>query len=208
VSPRAATTTETLRHGDRSSSQQTFLIESSDEELLERVGVDHDEVAFDVLYARYARAVFALVVRLLGGDPASGDAAQEAFTAVWREAGGYHRVGGNAVDWMFAVARAAAIDAGSAPVATVVEKPRDLPNRGQPDDEVMAELEAFHVHHAVDSLPNPVRKVIELAYFQGLTPNEIAAHLDLPLMTAETLKRNGLRRMARMLGGVWRCERL
>jgi RNA polymerase sigma-70 factor, ECF subfamily len=203
VSPRAATTTETLRHGDRSSSPRTLPTESlSDEELLERVGVDHDEVAFDVLYARYARAVFALVMRILGGDPASEDAAQKVFTAVWREAGGYHRAGGNAVDWMFAVTRAAAIDAASARVRPLVEEPRDLPNGSQPDDEVMAELQAFHAHHAVDSLPIPERNVIELSYFQGLTPNETAAHLDLPLVTTEKLKRNGLQRMARMVGAV------
>jgi len=193
VDPRAVTTTETLRHGDRSSSQRTLLTESlADEELLERVRFDHDEVAFDVLYARYARAVFTLVVRVLGGDSATGDATQKAFSAVWTEAGGYHGDGGNAVDWMFAVARAAAIDARSARVPPVVEEPRDLPNRGRPDDEVMAELEAFHVHHAVDSLPNPERNVIELTYYQGLAPKETAAQLDLPLETVETLKRSGL----------------
>ncbi len=203
MSPRATTTTETLRHENRSSSPRTLPTESlADEELLVRVGSDHDGVAFDVLYARYARAVFALVVRLLGGDPTSEDAAQNAFTAVWREAGGYHRADGNAVDWMFAVTRAAAIDAASARVRPLVEEPRDLPNRGRPDDEVMAEFQAFHVHHAVDSLPIPERNVIELTYFQGMAPNETAAHLDLPLVTTETLKRNGLQRMARMVGAV------
>jgi DNA-directed RNA polymerase specialized sigma24 family protein len=100
---------------------------------------------------------------------------------------------------MFAVARAAAINAGSARVPPVVE-PRALPNRGWPDDEVKAELEAFHVHHALDSLPDPERKVIELTYLWRLAPKETAAHLDLPLVDAETLRRNGLRRMARMLG--------
>jgi len=206
----AATPDPGRSRNHRKSSQRAFLTESlADEELLERVSVDHDEVAFDVLYARYARAVFALVVRVLRGNPAREDAAQKAFTAVWREAGGYHRGGGgNAVDWMFAVARAAAIEAGSARVPARVEKPRDGLNRGRPDDEVMAELEVFQVHRALDSLPNPERKVIELAYFRGLAPNETAAHLDLPLVTAETLRRNGLRRMARMLGRVRGCERL
>jgi RNA polymerase sigma-70 factor, ECF subfamily len=193
----------TLRHGDRSSSQRTLLTESTaDEELLERVGFGHDEDAFDMLYARYARAVYALVRRVLPGDPVSEEAAQDAFTAVWREAGGYHRVGGQAVDWMFAVTRAAAIDAGGARVPPQVPEPRNPPNGDRPDLEVMAELEAFHIHRALDSLPDPERNVVELTYFQGFAPNETAAHLDLPLVTAETLRRNGLRRMARMLGGV------
>ena len=70
----------------------------------------------------------------------------------------------------------------------------------------MAELEAFHVHHAVDSLPNPERNVIELTYYQGLAPKETAAQLDLPLETVETLKRSGLLRVAHMLGGVWEAN--
>ena len=197
---RAATTTATLRHWGHPSNQRTSDTDSlADEELLERVSRGRDEDAFGVLYARYARAVYALVVRVLRGDRTSEDAAQEAFTAVWRKAGGYHPGGGNAVDWMFTVARAAAIDAGRARVPPQVEEARDLPNRGRPDDEVMAELEAFHVHHALDSLPEPERAVIELTHFQGLAPNEAAAHLDLPLVTAQTLRRNGLQRMARML---------
>ena len=200
MSLRAATTTVTLDHGDHPSSRRTSDTDSlADEELLERVSRDRDEDAFGVLYARYARAVYALVVRVLRGDPTSEDAAQKAFTAVWREAGGYHPGGGNAVDWMFTVTRAAAIDAGRARVPPQAEEPRDLPNRGRPDDEVTAELEAFHVHHALDSLPDPERAVIELTCFQGLAPNEAAAHLDLPLVTAQTLRRNGLQRMARML---------
>jgi RNA polymerase sigma-70 factor (ECF subfamily) len=203
VSTRAATTTEALHHGDRASGRRTFLAESlSDEELLERVGADHDEAAFEVLYARYARAVFALVTRILGGDPASEDAAQKAFTAVWREAGSYHRAGENAVDWMFAVTRAAAIDTGSAGVTSIVEEPPNLPNAPRRDDDVMAELEAFHIHHALDSLPYPERNVLELAYLRGMAPNETARNLDLPLETAETLRRNGLQLMAHILGGV------
>jgi len=89
----AATPDAGRSRNHRKPSRRAFLAESlADEELLERVSVNHDEVAFDVLYARYARAVFALVARVLRGDPARGDAAQMAFTAVWREAGGYHRV--------------------------------------------------------------------------------------------------------------------
>jgi RNA polymerase sigma-70 factor, ECF subfamily len=200
---RAATTIEPLRRWDGSSSRRTLLTESSaDEELLERVGSDRDEVAFDMLHARYARAVLALVVRVLGGDTVSEDAAQDAFTAVWREAGSYQRGDGHAVDWMFSVARAAAIDAGSSRVPLALADPRN-----PPDDEVTAEREAFHVHHALDSLPNSERNVIELTYFRGLAPEEAAAHLDLPLENAETLRRDGLRRMAHMLGRVWGCER-
>jgi RNA polymerase sigma-70 factor, ECF subfamily len=200
VNLRAATTTATLRHWDHPPNRRTSDTDSlADEELLERVSRERDEDAFGMLYARYARAVYALVVRVLRCDPTSEDAAQKAFTAVWRKAGGYHAADGNAIDWMFTVTRAAAIDAGRARVPPQAEEPRDRPNRDWPDDEVMAELEAFRMHHALDSLPDPERAVIELTYFQGLAPNETAAHLDLPLVTAQMLRRNGLQRMARML---------
>src|SRR4051812_17498735 len=103
---------------------------------------------------------------------------------------------------MFALTRAAAIHAGSAGVTPVVEEHSNLPNAPRPDDDVMAELEAFHIHHALDSLPYPERNVLQLAYFRGLAPNETARNLDLPLETAETLRRNGLQLMAHTLGGV------
>ena len=156
----------------------------TDEELLERVARDRDQAAFGLLYDRYARAVFSLVVRVLRDRHTGEDVAQEAFAAVWRAASGYHRGRGSAAGWMFAIARNAAIDAGRARVPLVVGELPDRPDPGPlPDAQAIADLEAFRVHLAVDSLPDREREVIELAYFGGLAQSEIAEQLELPLGT-------------------------
>lgn len=172
----------------------------TDEELLERVARDRDQDAFGVLYDRYARAVFSLVVRILRDRHMSEDVAQEAFAAVWRGAAGYHRGRGSAAGWMFTIARNAAIDAGRARVPLVVGELPDRPDPSPlPDAQAISELESFRVHLAVDSLPDREREVIELAYFSGLAQSEIAEQLELPLGTVKTRTRSALQRMAPML---------
>jgi len=69
----------------------------TDEELLERVARDRDQAAFGMLYERYARAIYSLVVRILRDRHTGEDVAQEAFAAVWRAAAGYHRGRGSAL---------------------------------------------------------------------------------------------------------------
>lgn len=172
----------------------------SDEQLLERVAERRDADAFAVLYRRYARAVYSLVVRLLRDSATADDVAQEAFASVWRAARGYRRERGSAAGWLFAIARNAAIDAGRARVPLAVG---ELPERADPgplpDDQAIREMEAFRVHVAVDSLPEREREVIELAYFSGLAQSEIAQQLELPLGTVKTRTRSALQRMAPML---------
>jgi RNA polymerase sigma-70 factor (ECF subfamily) len=173
----------------------------SDEQLLERVAERRDADAFAVLYRRYARAVYSLVVRLLRDSATADDVAQEAFASVWRAARGYRRERGSAAGWLFAIARNAAIDTTRTRVALVVGEPPDEPDPGPlPDDEAIAEMEAFRVHAAVDALPAREREVIELAYYGGLSQSEVADRLDIPLGTVKTRTRTGLQRLAGVLG--------
>ena len=60
----------------------------SDEDLLDLVAERRDEAAFDEFYRRYGRAVYAVVVRLVGDRAGSEDVVQQALTNVWRAAGG------------------------------------------------------------------------------------------------------------------------
>ena len=68
----------------------------SDEDLLERVAQYRDGEAFDVLYRRYSRAVYAVVWRTVGDRARSEDVAQDAFVNVWRAARTYKRERGSA----------------------------------------------------------------------------------------------------------------
>jgi RNA polymerase sigma-70 factor (ECF subfamily) len=176
------------------------LSAQSDEDLLELVAQRRDAEAFEVLYQRYARAVFSVVRRTLGDRGRSEDVVQEAFASVWRAAKGYRRERGSAAGWMFAISRNAAADVLRArtPIA-IGELPEHADPAAGPDDQAAAGLEAFAVHAAVDALPEREREVIELAYFGGLSQSEVAERLSLPLGTVKTRTRSGLARLATRL---------
>jgi RNA polymerase sigma-70 factor (ECF subfamily) len=169
----------------------------SDEDLLELVAERRDEAAFDEFYRRYGRAVYTVVVRLVGDRAGSEDVVQQAFINVWRAAGGYRRERGQATGWLFAIARNAALDALRSRAAPSRWEVPDLPDDGPgPDERAAAAEEAFRVHAAVDRLPDQEREVIELAYFHGLSQSEVAARLEAPLGTVKTRTRRALAHLA------------
>jgi RNA polymerase sigma-70 factor, ECF subfamily len=172
----------------------------SDEDLLELVAGHRDGEAFEVLYQRYSRAVYAVVRRMVSDRGRSEDVVQEAFASVWRAAAGYKRERGSAAAWMFAISRNAAADALRTRTAVAIgELPEHADPSAGPDEQTAAGLEAFAVHAAVDALPEREREVIELAYFGGLSQSEVAGRLSLPLGTVKTRTRSGLARLAARL---------
>ncbi len=173
------------------------LSSRSDEDLLELVAERRDEAAFDEFYGRYGRAVYAVVVRLIGDHARSEDVVQQAFTDIWRAAAGFRRDRGAATGWMFAIARNAAVDALRSRQAPSRWEVPDLPDDAPgPDERATAVEEAFRIHAAVDRLPDEEREVIELAYFHDLSQSEVAARLGAPLGTVKTRTRRALARLA------------
>ena len=173
---------------------------STDEDLLELVAARRDESAFDEIYGRYSRAVYTLVVRLIGDRAGSDDVVQQAFINVWRAAPGYRRERGPAKSWLYTIARNAAFDALRSREASSRWEIPDLADDGPgPDQRASAAEEAFRVHAAVDQLPDREREVIELAYFHGLSQSEVAARLGAPLGTIKTRTRRALAHLANRL---------
>jgi RNA polymerase sigma-70 factor (ECF subfamily) len=172
----------------------------TDEELLDRVATRRDRDAFDELYRRYSRAVYSLVLRTVRDAALGEDVVQETFTAVWRKASSYRVERGSATTWLFTVARNAAVDAIRARKPVVGgEVPDTADAAPTPEEQTIADLEAFRVHAAVDTLPDREREVIELAYFDGLSQSQVAQRLELPLGTVKTRTRAGLARLAERL---------
>jgi RNA polymerase sigma-70 factor (ECF subfamily) len=173
----------------------------SDSELLRRVG-DGDDNAFEQLYRRYARPVFGLALRRLGDRTRAEDAVQETFTSVWRSARTYRPERGPGAPWLYAVARNAIVDdargAMKEPLAEVPDQPTQ--EVGPPERAEQGWL-AWRVHRALEELPESERRVLELAYWSGLSQSEIAQFLGIPLGTVKTRTRAALARLADVLEG-------
>jgi RNA polymerase sigma-70 factor, ECF subfamily len=172
----------------------------SDGELIVRVG-DGDAIAFDLLYRRYSRPVFALALRRLGDRGRAEDAVQETFASIWRSAGSYRRERGPGAPWLYAVARNAIVDRRRTLGAPPAEAVEEASGEAGPDERAESSWTAWRVHRALAELPEQERRLIELAYWGGLSQSEIAEFLGIPLGTVKTRTRSALSRLADVLEG-------
>lgn len=173
----------------------TPAAEFSDGELLQRIG-SGDREAFDVLYRRFVRPVFALALRRLGDRGRAEDATQDAFASVWRSASSYRAERGPGAPWLYAVARNAIVDRARARSESPMEFPEEASSEPGPPEEAEHSWLAWRVHRGLQELPEHERTLIELAYWSGLSQSEIADFLNIPLGTVKTRTRSALGRLA------------
>jgi RNA polymerase sigma-70 factor (ECF subfamily) len=152
----------------------------------------NDATAFEIVYDRHGGAAYSLAYRIVGDRGTAEDVTQEAFLSVWRSGARFDRTRGSVRTWLLGVVRNRAIDAlrRQATRAPTVELELDrLPDRGPTaeltDTEALRHEAAREVRGALETLPVDQLKVIELAYFGGLTHSEIAQALGMPLGTVK-----------------------
>ena len=172
--------------------------------LIQKVA-NQDRDAFGQLYDRFSSLVFALAMRMLRVRSDAEDLLQEVFVQIWRQAQSYSVQRGSPEAWIVNIARSRAIDK----IRSIrrMEKSfvlTDDPARAESSENVessAAESEArMAMNSALANLPETQRKVLELAYFDGLTQTEIANRLAEPLGTIKTRMRSGIQRLRDMLG--------
>jgi RNA polymerase sigma-70 factor (ECF subfamily) len=173
----------------------------TDGELLQRIAAG-DRDAFDVLYRRFVRPVFALALRRLGDRGRAEDATQETFASIWRSAKSYKPDRGPGAPWLYAVARNAIVDRTRARTETPMEPPDEPSGELGPDDYAERSWLSFRVHTALEGLPEQERVLLELAYWSGLSQSEIADFLNIPLGTVKTRTRSALSRLSDVLEEV------
>jgi RNA polymerase sigma-70 factor, ECF subfamily len=166
-----------------------------------------DRDAFSRFYDLLAPTAFGLIRRVLRDPEAAAEVLQEVFWQVWREAPQYDAGRGSPEAWLVMRAKTRAIDrlrsmrrrdrTFVAPVDESVARSSEEPAE---NPAVVAEDRTL-VQTALAQLPEPQRRVIELAFFDGLTQSEIAARLGEPLGTVKTRARLGLERLRGALRG-------
>lgn len=188
--------------------QKTSSGQLSDESLIARVARG-DRTALETLYDRHAPIVLGICIKITGERATAEDVLQETFWRVWQNASTYQSQRGSFTGWLFRIARNLAIDVyrrdRSRP-QTVTETGEANPILDQmPDldvnvsEQTQANLDAQQVRNALKNLPHEQRRVIELAYFYGMTRQEISTATGESLGTIHTRARLGLRKLRQEL---------
>lgn len=183
-------------------------IDPTDEALLSRIARG-DAEALGVLYDRYNRLAIGVAYRVLGEHGAAEDTVQEAFLAVWRRVDSFDASRGTVRSWLLTIVRNGAVDRRRGRHARALQDAtlEDVAFRLATADEetfdlVASSVEAERVREALMTLPPEQREAIELAYFGGLTHQEIAERTGTPLGTIKGRMRLGLHKLRSSLGDL------
>lgn len=159
-----------------------------------------DEQAGLAFVRRYQGRVFGLAVSMLGDAAMAEDVAQEALVRAWRHAPVYDPRRGAVSTWVLTIGRNLTIDALRMRRAVPTD-PGDLIGLGlvsdapSPDDSAVSSDVAGRLRSGLAELPLEQRRALELAYFHGMTAAEVGQAERIPLGTAKTRIRTGLRRL-------------
>jgi RNA polymerase sigma-70 factor, ECF subfamily len=158
--------------------------------------------ALEELYDRYKTMAYSIAYRITNDATAAEDVVQDAFLGAWRNAARYAEVRGSVKTWLLAIVHHRAIDAVRRRRPTTELPDADVPPPEAlrlPDvwADVAATLDADTVKGALATLSDVQREAIELAYFGGLTQQEIAERTATPLGTVKSRMRLGLLAMRR-----------
>lgn len=177
-----------------------------------------DERAMRALVDAHGGKVFALALSILRERADAEEVAADAFMQAWRNAAAFDPARSSVIAWLGVIARSRALDRLRARtrqerlLAPETESMQgEASEMARPDPEVpdrAAETQEARelVARALRELPESQRRVIELAYFGGLSQTEIAARLSVPLGTVKTRTLAAMRQLRARLGPLLREE--
>ncbi len=176
-----------------------------DQALLKQI-VRREPEALARLYDRYAPRALGLAFRILRDRDLAEQVIQDAFWKVWQHAAEFEPTRGSFSTWLFTIVRNLSIDQ--------LRRRKDEPSLDDDDhastleaqlgsvdvsETVSRQLRSEEIRAALRALPDAQRRVLEMAYFEGLTRREIAEKLGEPLGTIHTRARLGLEKLGQFL---------
>jgi RNA polymerase sigma factor (sigma-70 family) len=162
--------------------------------------------ALQELYDRYRIMAYSIALRITTDPSLAEDVVQDAFLGVWRNASRYVEGRGSVKTWLLSIVHHRAVDAvrRRRPTTELPER-EDVPPPALtlPDiwQEVAGNLDRAEIATAMATLTDVQREAIELAYWGGLTQQEIAERTGAPLGTVKSRVRLGLLSLRRALVG-------
>jgi RNA polymerase sigma factor (sigma-70 family) len=170
-------------------------------ELLRRTAAG-DKPAFGELYHATSAKLFGVALRICGRREIAEEVLQEAFVAVWGRAKDYDPVRGSVMTWLVTIVRHCAIDQ--------LRHQQSRPEGHSAPEELLSSFVAISrsdtgaelhaLQRCLDELDPQPRRAVLLAYLYGLTRDEIAVELKMPVGTVKSSLWRSLERLQRCLG--------
>jgi len=170
-----------------------------DAQLLQRVA-QRDRHALAELYDRFSGPLYGAALQIVRDPTEAQDVVHDTFVSLWEKAATFETTRGSAFAWAVTLTRNRAIDrvrmrrrrAELLEAAAPGDFGYDESGPGNSGDAAARGEEARAVRAAVAGLPAEQRRALELAFFGGLTQEEIARQLAAPLGTVKARIRRGL----------------
>lgn len=167
-----------------------------------------DRQAFAELYDQLATLLYSTALRILGDPADAEEVTQDVFLQIWEKAASFQPGVGNPTYWTVAMARNRCIDRlrqKQRRATLSLDRPEDLPElpagpTAAAESESLNRDEQAAVRTALRTLPPDQRQALELAFFGGLSHQEIAAQLNEPLGTIKARIRRALLKLRDLLG--------
>jgi RNA polymerase sigma-70 factor (ECF subfamily) len=162
-----------------------------------------DGAAFRRLYDLEGSRLYGIALRITRQPTVAADAVHDAFLEVWRNAGRFDEQRGNADVWLASLVRYRALDITRRGGREVSDK--DLPEPIDEDPDPLARMEASSESAALraclDKLEPARRRVLSLAFLDGLSHSELADHLHVPIGSVKSWIRRSLQSLRLCLEG-------
>lgn len=175
--------------------------QATDAELVSRLG-RLEQPAFVELYRRYGRRIYPLILRIVARESLAEEILQDVFLRLWTRPDRYRPEAGHLLAWLLTVARNLALDA--------LRREHRWRHHLEMDERIHASLATrgpaldadlgLAVRDALLELPAEQRHTVELAYYSGMTNEELAGHLGEPLGTVKSRLRLALGKLRKALG--------
>jgi RNA polymerase sigma-70 factor, ECF subfamily len=172
---------------------------NQDIELIKRIK-QREQGALVELYERYSNLVYNMAVQVLKNPDSAEEITQDIFFQVWRWPEKWDPEKGRFTSWLLTVTRYTAIDRlrnenRQPPLSphSLEHLAEFLPKSSALEDNIQDR--GLLLRSLIKELPKEQRDLILMAYFRGMTHNEIAEQLDLPLGTVKSRLRLGLQKL-------------
>jgi RNA polymerase sigma-70 factor (ECF subfamily) len=163
-----------------------------------------DRAAFRRVYDRHAPRLYAVAIRITRQASLASDAVHDAFLQLWRNAGRFDLERGNPEAWLISLVRYRALDIARRRTREVSDEDLPEPIDEDPDplQRLAASRDAAALHACLGALEAERRKLLALAFIDGLSHSEVAERLKLPLGTVKSWIRRSLQSLRLCLEGA------